>query len=155
MLLRGKYTLDSHCGLPKDAQRSRERQNDTGRLQSLRVTVLPVSCGFLWHRDKIDVGLLPGPAHRPQGKSECSGKYVSCCLHGSYRANSEGPTLFPRLPLACFERRRATISVWPSWAARCSGVTPCTDSAFADPPYCSRLRATSIWFCLAAMCKGV
>lgn len=47
------------------------------------------------------------------------------------------------------------MSAWPSWEARCRGVTPCTDSAFAEAPYCSKLLATSIWFCLAAMCRGV
>lgn len=47
------------------------------------------------------------------------------------------------------------MSACPSWDARCRGVTPCTDSAFAEAPYCSKLLATSIWFCLAAMCRGV
>lgn len=64
-------------------------------------------------------------------------------------------TLLPRLPLACLEKSSATMSACPSWEARCKGVTPCIDSAFAEAPYCSRLLATSIWFCLAAMCRGV
>lgn len=33
-------------------------------------------------------------------------------------------TLLPRLPLACLEKSSATMSAWPSWEARCSGVTP-------------------------------
>lgn len=46
------------------------------------------------------------------------------CRHHTLLASTQGrskdvmSTLFPRLPLACFESSRATISAWPSWAAR-------------------------------------
>lgn len=49
----------------------------------------------------------------------------------------------------------ALISVWPSWALRCSGVNPALLSEFGPAPYSSRVFAMSIWFFLAAMCSGV
>lgn len=64
-------------------------------------------------------------------------------------------TLFPRFTLACLEMSRATMSGRPSCEARCRGVMPWRDSALGVAPFCSRQLATSIWFCLAAMCRGV
>ncbi len=64
-------------------------------------------------------------------------------------------TLLPKLTLACLEMSSATISGCPSCDARWSGVMPCSDSELALAPYCSRLLATSSWFCLAAICKAV
>lgn len=63
--------------------------------------------------------------------------------------------LLPRLTLACLEMSRDTMSGLPSCEARWRGVTPCSDSALADAPYCSRLLATSTWFCLDAICRAV
>lgn len=63
--------------------------------------------------------------------------------------------LFPRFTLACLEMSRETMSGLPSCEARWRGVTPCSDSALAEAPYCSRLLATSTWFCLDAMWRAV
>ncbi len=51
-------------------------------------------------------------------------------------------TLLPRFTLACLEISSNTMSGWPSWEARCNGVTPCNDSVLAEAPCCSKLLAT-------------
>lgn len=91
--------------------------------------------------------------------------WMSLFLHQNFRILQNGPsgnrpgrdtvTLFPRLTLACLEMSSETMSGRPSCEAKCRGVTPCSDSALAEAPDCSRLLATSTWFCLDAMCSAV
>lgn len=77
-------------------------------------------------------------------------------FHDSHRLNIFMVlALFPRLTLACLEMSRETMSGLPSCEARWRGVTPCSDSALAEAPYCNRLLATSTWFCLDAMWRAV
>ncbi|TNN86276.1 hypothetical protein EYF80_003361 [Liparis tanakae] len=57
------------------------------------------------------------------------------------------------LTSACLEMSRATMSERPSCEARWRGVMPWRDSTLGVAPFCSRQLATSIWFCLAAMCR--
>lgn len=64
-------------------------------------------------------------------------------------------TLVAALTWAPLSRSRLVISVWPSWAARWRGLTPCLVRMLVSAPYCSSAEAIFVWFFLAAMWRGV
>ena len=64
-------------------------------------------------------------------------------------------TLAAMSGLAPLSSSRDSMSVWPSWAARWMGLIPCLVMQLESAPYSSRVVATSSWFFLEAMWRGV
>ena len=76
--------------------------------------------------------------------------YSACRMEND--ANQSNVIMGQEAPLA---RRRWTMSLWPSRAAQCSGVSPSRFAMFGSAPLSRRSWTTSLWSVIAARCSGV